>query len=222
MSSQPIRVVIADDQELVRTGLRMILQQVAEFVVVGEAGDGAQVVDLAARTRPDVVLMDIRMPVMDGIQATRRIRAGGPDPAPRVLILTTFDLDEYVYAALRAGASGFLIKTALAKDLHTAVRVVHAGDAVTSPTVTRRLIAHFATDAGARTRPLEQARLQPLTPRERDVLALIAGGLTNAEIASRLYLSESTVKAHVSHVMTKLNLRDRIQAVILGYETGLV
>lgn len=221
MTNRPIRVAIVDDQELVRTGLRMILQQAADLLVVGEASDGAHAVTLATESGPDVVLMDIRMPIMDGIEATRRIRAACPGPVPRMLMLTTFDLDEYVYAALRAGASGFLLKDALAKDLHTAVRVVDAGEAVTSPTVTRRLIAHFTSSATIRPRPFDEPRLGPLTPREREVLTLITAGLTNVEIAARLHLSEGTVKTHVSHVMTKLDLRDRVQAVILGYQTGL-
>ncbi|HET9658421.1 MAG TPA: response regulator transcription factor [Kineosporiaceae bacterium] len=222
MTSPPaIRVAIVDDQELVRAGLRMILQQAPDLVVVGEGADGLQAVTIATQVRPDVILMDIRMPVMDGIQATSRIRGNTACDAPKVLILTTFDLDDYVYAALQAGASGFLLKDTLTQDLHTAVRVIHAGDAVASPTITRRLIAHFTTSTRTRPNPRDQARLDPLTAREREVLALITEGLTNAEIAARLFLSEGTVKTHVSHILTKLGLRDRVQAVILGYQTGL-
>jgi len=216
-----IRVAVVDDQELVRTGLRLILQQAPDLVVVGEAADGREAVALAARVLPDVMLMDVRMPVMDGIEATRRIRADAGPTTPKVLVLTTFDLDDYVYTALQAGASGFLLKDALAQDLHAAVRVVHAGDAVTSPAVTRRLIAHFTAAGRARGSGGDDARLDPLTAREREVLALVARGLTDVEIAEALHLSEGTVKTHVSHVLTKLSLRDRVQAVILGHRTGL-
>jgi DNA-binding NarL/FixJ family response regulator len=217
-----IKVVLADDQALVRTGFRMILAEADDIEVVGEAGDGEEAAAVVAASSPDVVLMDVRMPGMDGIAATRRIRlAADGAAAPRVLILTTFDLDEYVFAGLRAGASGFLLKDALAPDLLFAVRVVASGEAVVAPTVTRRLIERFIGKAPAADRPGLEV-LAPLTEREREVLALIARGLSNAEIAGRLYLSEGTVKTHVSRVLAKLGLRDRIQAVILAYEIGLI
>ena len=209
-----IRVVLADDQALVRAGFRVILNETGDITVVGEAANGAEAVEVTRRTRPDVVLMDIRMPVMDGIDATRRLR-----DLARVIILTTFDLDEYVYAGLRAGASGFLLKDALAADLIAAVRAVAGGQAVAAPTVTRRLIEHFVgTAATAR----DMSRLDALTTREREVLTLVARGLSNGEIATLLVLSEGTVKTHINRILSKLDLRDRIQAVILGYETGLV
>jgi len=214
-----IKVVLADDQALVRTGFRMILAEADDIEVVGEAPDGDEAVRLAVTTCPDVVLMDVRMPGTDGITATRRIRAAGT--APRVLILTTFDLDEYVYAGLRAGASGFLLKDALAPELLSAVRVVASGEAVVAPAVTRRLIERFIGDEPPAGRP-SPAMFDVLTAREREVLTLIARGLANAEIAQRLFLSEGTVKTHVSRVLTKLGLRDRLQAVILAYEAGLV
>jgi DNA-binding NarL/FixJ family response regulator len=213
-----IRVVVIDDQTLVRTGFRMILDETGDIEVVGEAADGAQALAVVGRTRPDVVLMDVRMPGMDGIEATRRLRAG-PQPAPRVIILTTFDLDEYVYAGLQAGASGFLLKDTLAADLVAAVRVVAAGESVAAPTVTRRLVEHFV---GTASRTRDPSRLSALTPRELEVLTLLAKGLSNAEIAAALFLSEGTVKTHVSRILGKLGLRDRVQAVIVGYETGLV
>jgi DNA-binding NarL/FixJ family response regulator len=216
--------VIVDDHALVRTGFKMILDETTDIEVVGEAADGAAALDLVRRTGPDVVLMDIRMPGVDGIEATRRIRslapAHGPTHGPRVIILTTFDLDEYVFDGLRAGASGFLLKDTLAADLLAAVREVAAGEAVAAPSVTRRLIAHFVDTTLARSRHDE--RLAALTPREREVLTLIARGLANAEIAAALHLSEGTVKTHIGRILAKLNLRDRVQAVILGYETGLV
>jgi DNA-binding NarL/FixJ family response regulator len=212
-----IRVVLADDQALVRTGFRLILAEAGDIEVVGEASDGAVAVAVTAETAPDVVLMDIRMPGTDGIAATRLIR--GSARGTRVLILTTFDLDEYVYAGLRAGASGFLLKDALAADLVSAVRVVASGEAVVAPAVTRRLIERFAGE-GLAAPPA--TTLDVLTPRERETLTLIARGLSNAEIAGRLFLSEGTVKTHVSRVLAKLGLRDRIQAVVLAYETGLV
>jgi DNA-binding NarL/FixJ family response regulator len=213
-----IRVVLVDDQALVRTGFRMILDETDDIEVVGEAADGGPGVDTVARTRPDVVLVDVRMPGMDGIEATRRIRAlANP---PKVIILTTFDLDEYVYAGLRAGASGFLLKDTLAADLVSAVRVVTTGEAVAAPSVTRRLIAHFLDSPPAR-RPRAD-RLSVLTAREREVLTLIARGRSNAEIADELHLVEGTVKTHVGRILAKLALRDRVQAVILGYECGLV
>jgi DNA-binding NarL/FixJ family response regulator len=214
-----ISVLLADDQVLVRTGLRTILEDAGGFEVVGEAVDGLDAVAQATALHPDVILMDVRMPKLDGIEATRRIRAD-PD-APRVLVLTTFDLDEYVYAGLRAGASGFLLKDALAADLVSAIRVVVAGEAVVAPSATRRLIERFL-DTGAAARPEPDRRLEVLTDREREVLALMARGLSNAEIAGELYLSEGTVKTHVSHLLGKLGLRDRVQAVVLAYETGLV
>jgi DNA-binding NarL/FixJ family response regulator len=214
-----IRVLLADDQALVRTGFRLILQQAPGVSVVGEAADGARAASMALELRPDVVLMDVRMPEVDGVEATRRIRLnGGPT---RVLILTTFDLDEYVYAALRAGASGFLLKDTLTADLLSALRVVAAGDAVVAPSATRRLLERYVPVAGD-----SPASSVPdpgvLTEREREVLTLIAGGMSNAEIAGRLFLSEGTVKTHVSRVLTKLGLRDRVQAVVYAYETGVV
>jgi DNA-binding NarL/FixJ family response regulator len=225
-----IRVVLVDDQVLVRTGFRVILDQTPDIAVVGEAGDGREAIDVVRLTRPDVVLMDVRMPDMDGIEATRRLRDPSRlDAPPRVIILTTFDLDEYVFTALRAGASGFLLKDTLATDLLAAIRVVAGGQAVAAPTVTRRLIEHFVTrdrtadrDADAADEPAADGRLGVLTNREREVLTLIAQGLTNGEIARRLVLSEGTVKGHVNRILAKLGLRDRVQAVILGYETGLV
>jgi len=221
-----IRVVLADDQALVRTGVRMILDDADDIEVAGEASDGESAVRVAAEVAPDVVLMDVRMPGTDGITATRRIRAAGT--GPRVLILTTFDLDEYVYAGLRAGASGFVLKDALAADLLAAVRVVASGEAVVAPTVTRRLIERFVGSGpgpggdGGDAHGVPADVLDVLTPRERETLTLIAGGLSNAEIARRLFLGEGTVKTHVSRVLAKLGLRDRIQAVILAYETGLI
>jgi DNA-binding NarL/FixJ family response regulator len=214
----PLRVLVADDQELVRAGFRLILEA-SGFVVVGEAPDGAAAVEQAALHHPDVVLMDIRMPVLDGIAATRQLTASGPD-APKVVILTTFDLDDYVYEALRAGASGFLLKDAPRADLVTAVRVAAAGDALLAPSVTRRLIEAFAARP-AETLP-SPSRLASLTPRERDILLLLARGRTNLEIAGDLVVSEATVKTHVAHLLAKLGLRDRVQAVILAYETGAV
>jgi DNA-binding NarL/FixJ family response regulator len=213
-----IRVLVADDQPVVRAGFQTILQSQPDITVVGEAGNGREAVEQARRLRPDVVLMDIRMPEMDGLQATRLL--AGPDvPDPvRVLVLTTFDLDDYIYEALRAGASGFLLKDARRDDLVTAVRVVAAGDALLAPSVTRRLIQEFARRPPASADELVQA----LTPRERDVFELVARGLANAEIADRLHLGEATVKSHVTHMLLKLGLRDRIQVVIHAYETGLI
>nr|WP_296073990.1 response regulator transcription factor [uncultured Actinoplanes sp.] len=212
-----VRVVLVDDQTLVRTGFRLMLDETGDIEVVGEAADGARALSVVTRTRPDVVLMDVRMPGLDGIEATRRIRSG-PHPA-KVIILTTFDLDEYVLAGLRAGASGFLLKDALAADLISAVRVVAAGEAVAAPSVTRRLIAHYLGSAPPQA--AADRRLAALTAREREVLTLVTRGLANAEIASALTLSESTVKTHLGRVLAKLGLRDRVQAVILGYECGL-
>ncbi len=216
--TDPLRVLVADDQELVRAGFRLILEA-AGFDVVGEAPDGAVAVELAARHRPDVVLMDIRMPVLDGIAATRQLTAAGPD-APKVVILTTFDLDDYVYEALRAGASGFLLKEAPRADLIAAVRVAAAGDALLAPSVTKRLIEAFVARP-AQTLP-SPSRLASLTPRERDILLLLARGRSNLEIARELVVSEATVKTHVAHLLAKFGLRDRVQAVILAYETGAV
>ena len=211
-----IRVLIADDQAMVREGFSVLLNAQPGIEVVGEASDGRQAVDRAARLRPDVVLMDVRMPGLDGLDATRRITA--EDGAPKVLILTTFDLDEYVYTALRAGASGFLLKTASAQVLADAVRVIAEGEAMLAPTVTRRLIAEFA-----RLRPVEPpAPPAALTARETEILTLIAGGLSNAEIAGRLVIAEQTVKTHIGRILTKLGLRDRTQAAIFAYNTGLV
>jgi DNA-binding NarL/FixJ family response regulator len=212
-----IRVLIADDQALVRTGFRVILDAEPDLEVVGEAGDGSETVELVPQKRPDVVLMDIRMPNLDGIEATRRLTA--LPRAPRVLMLTTFDLDEYVYEALRAGASGFLLKDAGADELLHAVRVVAAGEALLSPSITRRLIADYARRPPASEQP---AALAELTPRELEVVRLLARGLSNGEIARELVLGEATVKTHVARVFQKLDLHDRAQAVVLAYETGLV
>ena len=217
-SPVPLRVLVADDQELVRAGFRLILEA-AGFVVVGEAADGAEALALATSGRPDVVLMDIRMPVMDGLAATRQLTATGPD-APKVVILTTFDLDDYVYEALRSGASGFLLKDAPRADLIAAIRVVAAGDALLAPSVTRRLIEAFSARPVATTP--SPSKLASLTPRERDILLQVARGQSNTEIARTLVVSEATVKTHVAHLLAKLGLRDRVQAVILAYETGAV
>ncbi|WP_340686762.1 response regulator transcription factor [Amycolatopsis coloradensis] len=211
-----IRVVIADDQALVRTGLRMILDNADDIDVVGEAGDGAEAVALVAELDPDVVLMDIRMPEMDGVEATAAIAAA---QRARVLVLTTFDLDEYVYAALQAGASGFLLKDALAPDLLAGVRVVAAGEATLAPTVTRRLLDRVVT--GLPVSPPDD-RLARLTGREHEVLQQLARGLSNAEIAELLFLSPGTVKTHVGRILTKLGLRDRVQAVVFAYESGMI
>jgi DNA-binding NarL/FixJ family response regulator len=215
-----VRVVVADDQALVRAGFRVLVDSAADLEVVGEAADGEEAVELARRERPDVVLMDIRMPAMDGLEATRRITALDEAAGVRILILTTFHLDEYVYQALRAGASGFLLKDTPPADLLAAIRVVAAGDALLAPRVTRRLIEEFARrpEPAAAT----PAALAALTDREREVLALVARGLTNAEIAERLVVSPATSKTHVSRVLTKLGARDRAQLVMLAYETGLV
>ncbi|NUU20830.1 MAG: response regulator transcription factor [Streptomycetaceae bacterium] len=214
-----IRVLLADDQALVRTGFRMILENASGMEVVGEAGDGAQAAAMALELRPDIVLMDVRMPDVDGVEATRRICAADTDGRIRVLILTTFDLDEYVYAAIRAGAGGFLLKDTLAPDLLSAIRVVAAGDAVVAPSVTRRLLERYVGTGSADPGP---AAPDTLTEREREVLALIARGLSNTEIAALLHLTEGTVKTHVSRILAKLGLRDRVQAVVYAYECGLV
>jgi DNA-binding NarL/FixJ family response regulator len=212
------RIVVVDDQDVVRTAFEVLLGTQPDFAVVGSARDGAQALALCRELCPDVVLMDIRMPGMDGIEATRRLVAG--QHAPRVLILTTFDLDEHVYDALDAGASGFLLKDATAERLFDAVRVVAAGEALLAPTVTRRLVAEFARIRARRREPL--AALGTLTARETEVLRLLAEGLSNPEIAARLTVGEETVKSHVSRILAKLNLRDRTQAVVVAYESGLV
>jgi DNA-binding NarL/FixJ family response regulator len=216
VSDAPIRVLIADDQALMRTGFRMILDAQDDIEVVGEAIDGADAIRRFEKLAPDVVVMDVRMPTMDGIEATRRLAALGR-PA-RVLILTTFDLDDYVYEALRAGASGFLLKDRPSEELVAAVRVIAAGEALLAPSVTRRLIEEFARRAPAPTR----TELDELTEREREVLVLMARGLSNAEIARALFVADTTVKTHVGRVLHKLGLRDRAQAVVLAYESGLV
>jgi DNA-binding NarL/FixJ family response regulator len=214
-----IRVLIADDQALVRAGFRMILDGTADMTVVGEAADGLQALTVAGQTHPDVVLMDVRMPGIDGIEATRRLRAAHPpDDPPYVIFLTTFDLDEYVYAGLRAGAAGFLLKDTLADELLQAVRAVAGGHNVAAPTVTRRLVQHFVATSP---RVTDTAPLDALTARERDVLELIAEGLSNQEIADRLVITEGTVKTHVSRILAKLGLRDRIHAVIYAYQSGI-
>jgi DNA-binding NarL/FixJ family response regulator len=213
-----IKVLIADDQALVRSGFRMILEARDDLEVVGEAGDGEEAIRLAARTRPDVVLMDVRMPVLDGVSATARLTAV-PNP-PKVIILTTYDLEEPLYAALRAGASGFLLKDARPADLAEAIRVVAGGEALLAPTATRRLLDRFlATDL---TPAAPAGSLEELTEREREVLALLARGASNAEIAARLTVTEATVKTHVSAILRKLGVRDRVQAVVLAYDLGLV
>jgi DNA-binding NarL/FixJ family response regulator len=213
-----VRVVIADDQGMVRSGFTTLLNSEPDIEVIGEAVNGQEAIARAAQLRPDVMLMDVRMPVLDGLQATREITA--MPGAPRVLVLTTFDLDDYVYQALRWGASGFLLKDASAQELADAVRIVAAGDALLSPGVTRRLIAEFAR-MGAPRGPSRDS-LDGLTERECEVLALVARGLSNAEIAGRLVVAEQTIKTHVSRILMKLGLRDRTQAVVLAYETGLV
>jgi DNA-binding NarL/FixJ family response regulator len=217
-----IRVAVVDDQEVVRAAFGALLATQPDFAVVGAAADGAAAVELCRRVRPDIVLMDVRMPQMDGIEATRHIVASFPPEAcPRIVMLTTFDLDEHVYDALGAGASGFLLKDTTAEHLFDAVRVVAAGEALLAPTVTRRLIAEFARQRPRPPRPVAPP-LPALTPRETDVLRLIAEGLSNPEIASRLTVSEETVKTHVSRVLAKLGLRDRTQAVVAAYESGLI
>ncbi len=216
-----IRVLLVDDQQLVRTGFRMILEDEPDIEVVGEAADGRLAIELAGHVRPDVVVMDIRMPVMDGIEATRRLVRDGAVPDLRVLVLTTFDADENVVEALRAGASGFLLKDVTPTDFVAAIRIVGAGDALLAPGVTRRLLDRYADQLP----PVDAGRaeeLRELTDRELEVLRLIARGLSNREIAEQLVLAEPTVKTHVSHVLDKLGLRDRAQAVVLAYEAGLV
>jgi DNA-binding NarL/FixJ family response regulator len=216
----PVRLVVADDHQIVRNGFASLLDTQPDFTVVGTAEDGAEAVRLCQAADPDIVLMDVRMPGMDGIEATRQLTGPGAE-RPRILILTTFDLDDYVYDALRAGASGFLLKDVTAEQLFHAVRVIAAGEALLAPTVTRRLISEFA-----RQRPRADApgagRLATLTPRETQVLRLVAEGLSNPEIAARFLVTEETVKTHVSRMLAKLGLRDRTQAVVTAYETGLV
>jgi DNA-binding NarL/FixJ family response regulator len=217
-----VRVLLVDDQPLLRTGFRLILEAEPDLVVVGEAGDGIQACELSRTARPDVVLMDIRMPRMDGVEATRRITGTDRDTAPRVLVLTTFDLDEYVVEALRAGASGFLLKDVPADALIEAIHVVASGEAVVAPRVTRRLLDKFAARLPPANAPTPAAALDSLTEREVEVLRLVARAKSNAEIAAELYVSETTIKTHVGHVLTKLDLRDRVQAAVFAYEAGLV
>jgi DNA-binding NarL/FixJ family response regulator len=213
-----IRVVIVDDQSLVRAGFKMVLAAQSDMAVVGEAGDGAEALRLLAHTPADVVVMDIRMPVMDGVEATRRLCS--TESGPRVLVLTTFDTDADAFAALQAGASGFLLKNVPPEELLSAIRVVALGEAVVAPRITRRLLDRFA---GQLTVPsIQDSRIGQLTDREREVLLLVAQGLSNAEIAERLFVAETTVKTHVGRILTKLDLRDRVQAVVLAYETGLI
>jgi DNA-binding NarL/FixJ family response regulator len=212
-----IRVALVDDQELIRAGLAMLIDATADMEVVAQAADGAGAVAAVAGTQVDVVLMDVQMPRMDGVEATRAITLA--DDAPKVIVLTTFDLDEYAFAGLRAGASGFLLKEASAVEVLHAIRAVHAGDAVIAPSTTRRMLDHLAT---ARVPRATSRLLERLTARERDVLLEVARGHTNAEIAQRLYLSEATVKTHVGHLLAKLELRNRVQAVIFAYDNGLV
>lgn len=212
-----IRVVLVDDQELMRVGFRMVLGAQEDMEIVGEAGDGRAAIELADQLRPDVVLMDVRMPILDGVEATRVITEKGTS---KVLVMTTFDLDEYALSALRNGASGFLLKDTPPAQLVSALRSVASGDAVVSPSVTRRLLDRFLGPGGGE--PRDAAILDSLTEREREVLVLIAQGLSNTEIARKLFLSEATVKTHVGRVLAKLELRDRVQAVVLAYETGLV
>ena len=214
------RVLVVDDQALLRTAFSSLIDAEDDLEVVGEAADGRQAVGMAARLGPDVVVMDVRMPVMDGIEATRQVTDGQGTGVPRVLILTTFDLDEYVFEALRAGASGFALKSRPLEELLTAIRTVAAGEALLAPSVTRRLIAHFAHRAPAP--PRAAAGLAELTEREREVLALVARGLSNAELAGTLHVSLPTAKTHVSRILTKLGARDRTQLVILAYESGIV
>jgi len=220
-AASPIRVLLVDDQPLLRTGFRMILETEPDIAVVGESGDGEAAVAAARALQPDVVLMDIRMPRMDGVQATRLITGTARDNAPRALVLTTFDLDEYVVEALRAGASGFLLKDVPAEDLVDAIRVVATGEAVVAPSVMRRLLDQFASRLPAANAPTP-ASLGVLTERERQVLKLVARGLSNAEIAAELVVSETTVKTHVGNLLTKLGVRDRVQAAVYAYESGLV
>ena len=219
-AAPPVRIVVVDDQEVVRSGFAELLRSQPDFTIVGTASDGVEAVRICREQRPDVVVMDVRMPGMDGIEATRQIVGSEPD-GPRILILTTFDLDEYVYDALRAGASGFLLKDVTAERLFEAVRVIAAGDALLAPSVTRRLISEFAVQHRTAATP-PSAALASLTAREAEVLRLIAEGLSNHEIAGRLVVTEETVKTHVSRVLSKLGVRDRTQAVVAAYESGVV
>jgi DNA-binding NarL/FixJ family response regulator len=222
LAEGPIRVVLVDDQQLVSAGLAMVVEAQADMTVVGQATDGLAAVALLAGLEADVVLMDVRMPELDGIEATRRVLAAADAAGrvpPKIVMLTTYDLDEYLLTAIQAGASGFLLKNAPPADLLAAIRTVHVGDAVIAPSATRRLLDHVAT--GSIGPVTEDQRLDCLTDREREVLGLIAQGLSNAEIGATLYLSETTVKTHVRHILTKLGLRDRVQAVVVAYETGL-
>jgi DNA-binding NarL/FixJ family response regulator len=212
----PIRIVLVDDQALIRAGLRMVIDSQPDLEVVGEGGDGLAGVQAVERLRPDLVVMDVRMPVVDGIEATRRIVAR-PDP-PKVVVLTTFDLDEHAFAAIRAGASGFLLKDAPPEDLLAALRTVHAGDAVIAPSTTRRLLEHLTPPTAD---PVALQAVQALTEREREVLVAMAKGWSNAEIATRLFVAEGTVKTHVGRILAKLDARDRVQAVIVAYDAGL-
>ena len=217
--SEAIRVALVDDQELLRTGFRMMISAQTDMTVVAEAGDGQEALDRLAAVEADVVLMDVRMPRLDGVEATRQLLAR--PRAPRVLVLTTFDLDEYAYAALRAGAAGFLLKDVPSSELLYGIRAVARGDAIVAPTTTRRLLERFAPQL-AEAQPAQNAAVGGLTERERDVVTLVARGLSNADIAGRLTLSEATVKTHVHRILTKLGLRDRVQVVVLAYESGLV
>ncbi|MFJ6774535.1 response regulator [Kitasatospora sp. NPDC091257] len=221
MTEQPLRVVVADDQALVRTGFRLILESEG-IEVVAEAEDGEQAVAAVRRCRPDVVLMDIRMPGLDGLEAARRILADGAQEPPRIIMLTTFDLDHYVYAAMAAGASGFLLKDVTPEHLAAAVRLVRTGDALLAPAITRRLVERFARPESPAGPAAPHRELGTLTPRELEVTGLLARGLSNAELAARLGLSEATVKTHVARILGKLGLRDRAQVVVAAYETGLV
>ena len=221
--TDPVRILLVDDQQLIRLGFGLVLGAEDDLDVVGEASNGAEAIDLAARLQPDVILMDVRMPGLDGIEATRRIVAANPDS--RIIILTTFDLDEYAFGALRAGASGFLLKDALPNELTSAIRAVHAGDAAVSTRITKRMLELFATALPGTPTAADDgsaAELAELTPREHDILVAMAEGLSNAEIAAHFVLSESTVKTHVGRVLMKLQLRDRVQAVIFAYKHGLV
>ncbi|MET8522067.1 response regulator transcription factor [Nocardioides sp. NPDC004968] len=215
-----IRVFLVDDQELVRAGFKMLIDSQPDLSVVGEAGDGQEAVAALGRTAADVVLMDVRMPRMDGVEATGLI--AGRQDAPRVIVLTTFDLDEYAFAAIRAGAAAFLLKDARPEDLLTAIRTVHAGDSVVAPSTTRRLLEHFAASAPATAGPAIEGRLETLTEREREVLTLVGRGLSNTEIAETFVVAEATVKTHVGRLLAKTGSRDRVQLVVLAYETGLV
>jgi DNA-binding NarL/FixJ family response regulator len=219
MNAGPLRVVIADDQALVRAGFSMILGANG-IETAGEAADGTQAVEVVRRTAPDVVLMDIRMPLLDGLEATHQILSSGMEPAPRIIILTTFDLDRYVYRALSAGASGFLLKDVSPEHLVAAVRLVRAGDALLAPSITRRLVERFASSVGQAA--AVHRELSSLTARELEVFELLARGLSNAEVAKKLFLGEATVKTHVARILFKLGLRDRAQVVIAAYETGLI